>query len=322
LAGVRPEASGGELTAGDDSGLGSRRNSDEIDLGDVFRQVWARRWLVLAMTVASFFLGILYLNFATYRYTASQTVTPTDADTAVMTSRLGALSDLAKIGGINLPSSNNVFPFMIYTESLRSRNAANLLANDDIIMKRVFEREWNPSENKFEEPKSTLRTFTGAIQKFLGLPRTPWKEPDGARLQEYMQKNVTVVEDPKKPFVTIKFEHKDPEFAVYFVRRLHEEIDNQLRQNALKRSEDSIRYLSDQLSRVTLAEHREALAVTLSEQEKSRMSASRSGPFAADIFAPAAASRRPTSPNVILVLMIAVFGGFAVALATALVLRR
>lgn len=310
------------MPAEDEAGQSLRRNPDEIDLGEVFRQVWARRWLVLAITVASLCLAVLYLNLATYRYTASQTVTPTDADTAVMTSSLGSLSDLAKIGGINLPSSNNVFPFMIYTESLRSRNVANLLAKDETIMRRVFANEWNPSVNAFEEPESALRSLTGAIKQFLGLPRAPWKEPDSARLHEYMQREVSVIEDPKKPFVTIKFEHHDPEFAVYFVSRMHEEIDNQLRQNALRRSEESIRYLSDQLSRVTLAEHRAALAATLSEQEKSRMSASRSGPFAADIFAPAVASRRPTSPNVLLVLLIGLFGGFVVALATALVLRR
>jgi hypothetical protein len=294
---------------------------DEIDLGDVWRRVRRRRWLVLGIMGACLTLAILYLNVATFRYTATQVVTPTDADTAVATSRLGSLSDLAKLGGINLPSSNNVFPFMLYTESLRSRSAAQLLAADEIIMRRVFAREWNAATGQYEEPQSLTRSLARGLQGFLGIPRTPWQPPDAARLHEYMLRELEVIEDPKKPFVTARLDHVDPEFAVLFLNRLHQAVDRKLRANALARTEESIRYLSEELNRVTLAEHREALAAALSQQEKARMAASRSTPYAAEVFVSATPSRTPTSPNVLLVLLMGLFGGLAIGVAVALFAR-
>jgi uncharacterized protein involved in exopolysaccharide biosynthesis len=56
-----------------------------------------------------------------------------------------------------------------------------------------------------------------------------------------------------------------------------------LRERAIKRTTDYIAYLSSTLSKVTVAEHRLALAQALSEQEKAAMVARSGASFAADI---------------------------------------
>src|SRR5690606_16351275 len=77
----------------------------------------------------------------------------------------------------------------------------------------------------------------------------------------------------------------------------------------LKRSSGNIAYLTEQLSKATVAEYREAIAQALSEQEKIRMASSSTAPFAAEPFGSAAASPRPTSPQPLLVLIVSIVGG-------------
>ena len=82
------------------------------------------------------------------------------------------------------------------------------------------------------------------------------------------------------------------------------------------------RDLSAQLGKVTIAEHREALAQTLSEQEKQRMAASSSAPYAAEPFGNATASPRPTSPRPILVLAASLMAGLLLGTLAALGVAR
>jgi hypothetical protein len=182
-------------------------------------------------------------------------------------------------------------------------------------MQSVFKSEWNAQQARFVKPNVPMEPIIRAAKTILGLPQYRWRAPDSARLQVYLQQEIKIIQNPKSPVATIIYSNPDADFAGTMLSSLNQVVDNSLRQRSLNRSNDSIAYLTRQMARVTLAEHREAVAAALSEQEKQRMFASSSMPFAAEPFGGIIVSLRPTSPQPVIVLIAAVFAGLVAGIA-------
>jgi uncharacterized protein involved in exopolysaccharide biosynthesis len=293
---------------------------DDIDLIAVGRSLWRSRLLIAAVAAGAVLIAILYLQFATYTYTATMQVTAAESSTGTgLAGSLGGLGALASLAGFNLPTQEATSPFQLYLESLHSRAVADDLAKHTDLMSVLFSAEWDAKARTWRPPAVSLRPLRTAVKAVLGMPNYPWQPPDGARLQEYLEVAVKVDQNPKSPVVGIRMEHKDPQFAVKFLGALHAATDQMLREKALARTTEYVRYLSNKLETVTVAEHRMALAQALSEQEKVRMMTSATTPFAADPFGRPVASRRYTSPRTFAVLLLSVPAGLIAGIATALI---
>ena len=293
----------------------NKGNNDEIDLIGLLAVIWQRRWLVIGTIIAFLAVAILYLNVATYRHTAELTVMPSQASNAGGISA-GGLAGLASLAGVNLSMDGSVTPFEQYLEGIKSGLVAETLSHKTDIMKVVFKEEWDEDKQRFVNKSGTISKTIRGIKQLLGIPVYPWREPDASRLQTYIEENVIITESAKSQFVTISFDHEDPQFARQFLSELHAALDEDLRQKALVRTTQYIAYLTEQLQKVTVAEHREALVQALSEQEKFRMMASSGLAYAADPFGNVTVSREPTSPRPIIVIILSILlGGIVGSLA-------
>ena len=286
----------------------------DIDFGAFFAVVRARRGLVFSIITGTVLFALLYLNVATYKYTGTLMVSPVvqSQQGGGLSSKLGGLSNLASLAGINIGGDAATQAFMLYQKGLYSRDIADLLAKDPQIMHAVFHKRWDAAAKQWIPPNPTLRAIAGFVQSLLGMPHHDWQPPDGSLLQEYISDNVNVEIDPDKPVVTITYNDEDPQFAVKFLHALDRTIDGKLRDLALVRSNQYIGYLSDQLTKVANADVRDALMATLTDQENTKMMASVTAPYSAQPFGPPSASRRPMTPKPFLVLGVAlIIGGVA-----------
>lgn len=297
------------------------QTNDDINLLELVDAVWRRRRMVIGCAVAALMIGILYLHLATYKYTAELKVTPAQSSSSgSLSSKIGGLSGLASLAGVNIPQDQSATAFLLYIEGVHSRPVADALAQRTDLMKVAFEEEWDERQQRFVERKG-LRPAINAIKVVLGIPVRDWAPPNGARLQEFMTREIRVVQDSKSPVATIAMDHEDPQFAKAFLGALNEVIDDMLRRKALARADQYINYITAKLPTITIAEHREALTQALSEQEKLKMMASSSVAYAAEPFGPPSSSYRPTSPRPIIVLAASFIGGLLVGI-TAAILRR
>lgn len=293
-------------------------DSDEIDLLALAVAIWKRRWIVIGAIIASLAVAILYLNVATYKYTAELKVIPSQSS-GMGSGSAGGLASLASFAGVNLSKEGGVAPFEQYLEGIKSGLVANTLSDQSAIMKVLFQTEWDENKQAFVEKRGLIGSTIRGMSQLLGLPIYPWQEPNTARLQRFIQRNIVVSESSKSQFVTISFEHPDPKFASYFLAVLHEALNEELRLNALVRSTKYIEYLTEQLQKVTIAEHREALVQALGEQEKFRMTASSGLAYAADSFGDVTTSLKPTSPRpAVVIVMSVILGGILGSLAAIL----
>lgn len=282
---------------------------DDIDLLEIAAGIWAGRWIIALVVALFVLLASLYLHNATYRFTVTLKLSPVQVSGISAAGRMGGLGSMAALAGINLPQGSDGLDFEQFSDSIHSLQLAELLAQRPKLLQRVFPSEWDAERQQWQQKKGRLAPLTRSLKAVLGVPNYPWQAPDAARLADYLERNVKLIDSPDTPFITLQMEHEDPQFARAFLDQLARQLDDMLREKALVRTDRNIAYLSSQLSRVSVVEHRLAIVEALGQQERKRMLASSDAPYAADPLEPASTSIRPTSPRPSLLLMMAVLGG-------------
>jgi hypothetical protein len=229
---------------------------------------------------------------------------------------------LGALTGANIDLGGGTQPFQIFQAGLQSRVAADALATDQGLMRRIFFREWSEAEGRWREPPPDMvRTVINTIKSALGLRILPWEPPGGARLAEFLKNRVRVIQSRTSPLATVEVQMPDPRLAADLLLQLHAAVDRIMRARALNRAEGYINSIAAQLQRVTISDYRQALVENLAEQEKVRMMASANVAFSSEIFSGPAISPWPTSPSSWRALGLALVGGTVTAMGLALLLE-
>jgi len=290
----------------------------DIAMGDVFAAL-GRQWLVMAVVFGAILLiAILYLRAADRSYTSVLLLTPV-ASGGGTPSRLGGLASLA---GIRVPGSDAQSQFDLFVEGLTTRESAErLVKSHPNLLPRMFPGEWDPASKSWREPQGTVVSIIAGVKSLTGSER-PYAPPDAARVQRWLLAEIGIERARDLQLTTIFIQTRDQELGRDILAALHSGVDEFLRRRAIERADDYIAYLNEKLFVVTVADYRQALVETLSEQEKTRMMASSDLPFAAEPFGPPTTSDKPTSPNPLVILMAAIGVGLALAIAIALLRER
>ena len=277
-----------------------------------------RNWLypVTGLTIGAV-AALLYLNFATYEYAASYRVTPVRSDGPGLSS---SLSSLAAVAGVSVGRGDVAKPFTLYLNLLKSRDVAAVLAKDRTLMRGAFKSSWDERNRQWRQPPSKARWLKHLVMGLAGAPIPAWTPPDAARLQLYLQDNVNVSDDQRNAIATISMTSEDAKFAIALLSALDKQADKLVRNRALARAEAAITYLKATLPTVTLAEHREALAESLGEQERVKMMSMTTSAFAAEPLGAVIASAEPVTPNPFLT--IAALGGLGLLVGMLVAINR
>ena len=280
---------------------------DEAVPSDYGALFWAGRWLIAAGLLAGLVLAIVYLHIATPRYRAYLQLVPTE-QSGVSVSR--NISGLASLAGVSLPKGQ-VSQFPLALETLKSRDVADAIAADQMLMHRLFPREWDAGHQRWREPDDALGSLKAALKTLLAVPPHVWSPPDAVAVQRVLDKDLAVEEDQKRSIATVTMTNADPLLAQDALGAVYRQADAHLRQRMDARTAAYIDYLSRKLQQVTLAEHREALAAALAEQERTLMMARSGQPFAADPLGVVSVTDKPVSPNPLIALAAGIGGGIA-----------
>lgn len=287
----------------------------QLDVLNLLRIFWMRRLVVGICVAAALVLGIVYLNFAPRTYTIELEIGPVQATGGGIGSKLGGLGDLASLAGVNIPQDGDSMQYRLYLEGIHSRMVADGLAKRTDIMKRLFSNEWDEDTHSWKQPEGGAVTgVVDFVRGAMGSKIVAWEPPNGARVQKYLDAQVALVKDNKSPLAKIVYNSTDPQFGVALLQALHDVDDGLLRQKAIARSQQYITYLSERLPSIQNAEHRQAIAEVLSDQEKSMMMASARAAFAAEPFGAPNASYGPTSPRAMTVLLVFLVMGLLIGL--------
>ena len=273
-----------------------------IALVDWAQALWQRKLLGFALLLVFVGAAIIYLHTATYRYSAVLTVTPADQNAPKSS---GGLASIGSLVGVDLGNPGGS-AFGIYAEAVTSYPVAEQLSRDKPMMRAIFSQSWDARQRQWQEPQSALRSLSETAKSVLGVPIKLWQPPGARELQAYIEKNIVVTENKKKPFIQLSYMNEDPQLAAGLLREANAATDSFLRQRSLTRAAIYINYLERRLSQIQVEDYRLSILQALGTYEKTRMMASANASFAAESFGDIWVSPNFTTPNPWLVMLIAI----------------
>ncbi|BBE33794.1 hypothetical protein SmB9_14520 [Sphingosinicella microcystinivorans] len=287
----------------------------ELTLLQVLKMSLSRWKIIAAIFVACMTTYYTYINFATFKYVAQIKLVPAPSSENSLRSGIGGLAGLRLNEGQNLP------PFLVYTEQLRSREVAEQLSRDPTIMRGLFAAEWDPTAQRWREHKTFFSGLRDVVKGVLGVPVYEWAPPGAAQLQRFLELQLEVEENKLTSVVTLSFAHPDSAFAKRFLTRLHQVTDEIIRARNLRRANENIRNLELRLRQTDIASYRQAIADILAVQERSRMMASANVAYAAEPIGEAYTPDRPTRPRAGLLLVMTVVGSLLLGMILSLAIE-
>lgn len=296
------------MTAEERSGL------VEINPRSFFRILHRQYIILVAVVGIVVLLSIIYLHVATQRYMATLELAPVTSHSSLG----GNLSALGAIAGVSL-GNNGESSFKLFTIGLQSYRAAEEVAKDQELMRRMYPAEWSKAENRWKEPHSIFRTSVRGIKAILGFSNVPWRPPGAQRVYQFLQSDIEVDESHDRPTIRLRLLTADPQLAIDILTKLNKVVDNQLRERALERANGYIAYLTHQLRLETVAEYRQTLLENLSEQEKMKMMANSNVSYVSDVFSGPVVSDKPAWPVPSFIIMFGIAMGLLFGSITAVV---
>jgi len=286
----------------------SDRTDDEIDLLELARKLWLGRRAIAIAVLAMALAASVYLNWVDRKFSVSMVLK--SVQEPAQTSGMAGLGGIASLAGIELPSGSNL-DFTSFPLLMQSREVADVMVQNQDLMRRVYVDEWDPEANIWHQPARSAVGFALSQLKSIitGNPVATYAAPDGVRLSEFVSEEISASIDSKSNLLNIKVETEDPELMREFVEGLVFETDQFFRQRFIMAGTTALEFYKEQLMRAQSGEHREALAQLIVQEEQKLMLATRSNNYVAEVLRGPDISMKPTSPKSMMVLALSMILG-------------
>jgi uncharacterized protein involved in exopolysaccharide biosynthesis len=267
---------------------------DTIDLLTLFRTLRNEWRLIAAVTLALAVLAAVVALLITPVYRASVLLAPVDHDSSGMgvASLPGQLGGLAGLAGISMKGGNSAATTIA---TLKSRKFLVGLVREKNLKSLLFPDRWDSDAAAWivEEPgiidlvKSWLlpeKIGTAASEKLLpGEPST--NETYSLLIDEVL----SVEQDASNSLITLSIDWTDPLVAATWANAVVANVNKELRDRAIRDSERSIAYLTQQVSQTDISELRSSLFRLIEDQTKNMTVARTQEDYALQVIDPAVA---------------------------------
>ena len=291
---------------------------DEIDLRELFVELWRGKWLILFISCVSLALASFYLNGAVRKHTVSMTFKPVIEESSGP--NLAGLGGLASLAGVSLPQSGSG-DFATYRTLLRSQEVAERVIATTELLPAIFKNEWDAQNAQFREPSRGVvrQSLSGLKSVLTGDEKGDYIAPNPQRLSIFVEDTFALTLDKETGFLTVSAESDDPELIVALIIAATEATDELMKERYIINAEQTLQFYQSKILTSRSREHREALAKLISAEDQKLMLTSEGRHFVAEPLTRATISMAPTSPKSVLVLALALMLGGCVGAAFVLI---
>ena len=293
---------------------------DELDLHELFRVLWAGKWLVGGITLAATVIAIIAAFMLPNIYRAEALLAPNDQEGAAGLSALAAqYGGLASLAGISI-GNDTADKTALGTEVLKSRKfISEFIERHDILVPLMAAQAWDAEAGelqldaddydvknktwvrKVSPPKKTIPSLQEAYDEFMDI--------------------LSVSVNKKSGFITVAVEHLSPRIAQQWVGWLVEDVNSTIMRQDLSEAEQAINFLHKQVESTSLAELQKTLFKLIEEQTRTVMLAQVSDEYLFRTIDPAVEMERPSRPKRVLIAVLGLLGGLGLGLLSVLLLR-
>jgi len=268
----------------------------QIDLIEVGRAVWRRKWWVAGFTALCTSLAVAYALLATQWYRAEAILMPRESRSGSgLVGQLAQFGDIAGLAGLGgLGQSAKQEPMGV----LKSQGfARRFIEQNDLVEVIANEMTRTPRGGNSEQPdvREVVDRFTRSI--------------------------LVITEDKKGDLVKVAVEWKDPSTAVDWANKLAIQVNDEMRSRAQVEAGRNIDYLRGQLEQTETVSLQQAIARLLEAEMQKMMLAQGTDQYAFRIVDEAQPPVRRARPKRTLIVMLTFMSALLVSALAAVVIR-
>ena len=249
----------------------NQMQGDEIDLGELWRAIWAGKFTIIAISfvfaVASIFFALSKPNV----YKASAILAPASAEGGAggLAGLAGQFGGLASMAGINLGGSGGD-KTVLALEILKSRSfIENYIAKHELLVPIMAAKNWDmPTDSLILDDE----LYDSINDKWIRDVKPPKKaEPSSWEAYKEFSELLSVSQDKTTSMVTIAIEYFSPTMAKQWLTWLISDVNDFMRDQDQKEAQDSIDYLTQQLENIHVTTMETVFYQLIEEQTKNMM---------------------------------------------------
>ena len=288
---------------------------DEIDLRELFRVLWAGKWLIVGITFAAAVVSIIVALMLPNIYRAEALLAPNDQESAGGLSTLAAqYGGLASLAGIDLGGAATD-KTALGLEILRSRRfISNFVMGHEILVPLMAAEGWDAASGELVIDPDDYDVSAKKWIRDVAPPRTAI--PSMQEAYKQFTNILSISQNKKTGFVTVGVEHYSPAVAKQWVDWLVDDLNVSVMRQDVAEAEQAIEYLNTQIQKTSLAELQNVFFRLIESQTKTVMLANVSDEYLLKTIDPAVAPERKIKPrrSVIVIIGTMLGGIFAIML--------
>ena len=288
-----------------------RQQDDEIDLAELWRAIWAGKWIIIAIAslfaVASVFYALSLPNI----YKSEALLAPAEQESGGLGGMASQLGGLASLAGVNL-GGGKTDKTGLALEIMKSRAFVfKFIEEHELTEPLMAAKDWNLATNKLVYDADIYDVSTKKWLREVKLPLKP--KPSLQESYEEFQKIVSINPDEKTSKIKISIEHYSPYIAQQWVNWLIDAINEEMKIRDLTEANNSVIYLNNQLAKTKVADVKTMLYQLIEEQTKTIMFANVRKQYALKTIDPALVPELKSGPKRALICVLGVLLGGIVA---------
>ena len=301
-------------TVGLNEALDQRQNiaDDEIDLAELFRILWAGKWIIISVTLAFAVVTAGITLMLPNQYKASVILAAAQKEGGGGLGGLAAqYGGLAAMAGINIgkdPGKLDQAVALLKSWSFVDSFISKYPIKPEIMAVEKWDKktdqlifdleEYNPGTNAWVVGKS---------------PDEPG-EPSSWKTYKIFSTMMAVTLDAKSGLLTISLEHYSPAIAAEWAGLLAKELNHHFQNRDIVEAKNNIAYLQRKISETSLAEMQTVFYGMIESQTKTLMLAEVSDEYLVKTVVPAMTPEEKSKPKRTLIVLSAIFVGFFISI--------
>jgi len=289
--------------------LALQNNDDEVDLAELWRAIWAGKFLIIAI---SFIFAVASIAFALSKpdvYKASILLSPASNEGAGgMGALAGQFGGLASLAGISL-GGGGTDKTALSLEIIKSRAfLENFINKHELLVPLMASKKWNQVNNILILNHEIYDESANKWLREVQAPRKP--EPSQWEAYQELLKLLSVAQDKTTSLVTIDVEFYSPEIAKQWLIWLVSDVNNFMREKDEKEAQASIDYLTNQLEKTEVSAMETVFYQLIEEQTKNMMLTKVSAEYVLKTIDPAQVPETKAGPKRALIVVLGtILGG-------------
>jgi len=237
---------------------------DEIDLAQLWRTIWAGRWLVLSVAaIVTVLIGIYAMSLPNIYQSDALLAAAEENSGGGLSGMTGGLGGLASLAGVKIgPTGTDKTTLAI--EVLQSRDfLKRFVQKHDLLVPLMAVTGWNSETDKliYSADRYNVQSQT-------------WQSPGPPSLQQAQNKLrslISIEQDALTNLVRAQVDFYSPKIAQQWLELLIQDINAEIKRRDVRDATKSIEFLTAQLDKTALADMQTVFYELIEQQTKTIM---------------------------------------------------